>query len=184
MGTSTSRVTTPRRKAYEEAWYDAHREETLTKCREYRAKHREQIRAYHKVYYKNHRDEVLLRGKIDRLTHPEKQAARHKAYYEKNREATSAYQKAYHAKQKIEVITAYGGRCVCCGESRIEFLTLDHLNGGGRKHRRNPGATHFYSYLKRNGFPRDLGLQVMCMNCNWAKYAYGRCPHEDEKVES
>jgi hypothetical protein len=181
VGTSKSRVTTPRRKAYERAWYAANRVGVLTKCKDYRAKHREQIRAYYKTYYRKHREQVLAKEKKRRQEQPLKESTRHKIYYQKHREERLVKSKMYHARDKIEVIMAYGGICVCCGEKRIEFLAIDHINGSGNKHRRIPGVAYFYGYLKRNGFPRDLGLQVMCMNCNWAKYVYGRCPHENEK---
>ena len=31
-------------------------------------------------------------------------------------------------------------------------------------------------WLKRNDYPP--GFQVLCHNCNWAKHALGRCPHQ------
>jgi hypothetical protein len=31
-------------------------------------------------------------------------------------------------------------RCACCGESRFEFLTLDHVNNDGKHHRRQCGS--------------------------------------------
>lgn len=34
------------------------------------------------------------------------------------------------------VIHAYGGACACCGESREPFLAIDHIAGGGNKHRK------------------------------------------------
>ena len=81
---------------------------------------------------------------------------------------------------KREVMNAYGGRCVCCGESELVFLTIDHIHNDGAIHRREIGATGgFYFWLKRHGFPRDR-FQVCCFNCNRAKYILGsldRCPH-------
>jgi len=95
--------------------------------------------------------------------------------------------KASHRLLKLEVLRAYGGlRCVCCGEERPEFLTLDHVNGGGNEHRRrltgsNGGGKHLYRRLKEFGFPNDPPLQVLCLNCNWAKGHYGTCPHKRER---
>jgi hypothetical protein len=31
----------------------------------------------------------------------------------------------------MEMLSAYGGKCVCCGESEYKFLAIDHINGGG-----------------------------------------------------
>jgi hypothetical protein len=72
----------------------------------------------------------------------------------------------------------YGGtKCICCNETEIRFLTIDHINGGGSKHRAEIGhGKTIYSWLKNNGYPN--GYQVLCYNCNCAKGFYGECPHE------
>lgn len=86
--------------------------------------------------------------------------------------------KEYHRKNKLEVITKYGGKCSCCGEGRIEFLTIDHVNNDGAKHRAEigKGSDQTYRWLIHNGFPD--GFQVLCYNCNIAKSVYGACPHQ------
>lgn len=85
----------------------------------------------------------------------------------------------YRRKLKIEIIQAYGGQCACCGEQGIDFLHLDHINGGGKAHRKslvaNPGE--FYSTLRKLGFPNDPPLRVLCGNCNHA-VRFGVCPHQ------
>ena len=84
---------------------------------------------------------------------------------------------------KIEVINHYGGKCACCGENRIEFLCLDHVNNDGYKHKRNGhrfGGYTLYDYLVRNNFETEFELQVLCHNCNAAKAGYGYCPHQKE----
>lgn len=83
---------------------------------------------------------------------------------------------------KIETFNAYGGvLCKCCGETLIEFLTLDHIEGNGKEHRRQLGNCYqLYSSLKKNGFP--LGFQVLCYNCNIAKFKCGCCPHVVKKL--
>jgi len=81
---------------------------------------------------------------------------------------------------KEEVLAAYGGPvCVCCGETCIGFLTLDHVNNDGTQHRRsfNPGENQ-YTFLRRNNYPQDVPLQVMCYNCNLGRAKNGgMCPH-------
>lgn len=89
---------------------------------------------------------------------------------------------------KREVLEAYGGcRCICCGEQRIEFLSLEHVNKDGARHRRSldsrghkVGGHRFYLKLKKLGFPQDPVMVVYCLNCNIAS-AYGLCPHELER---
>lgn len=85
---------------------------------------------------------------------------------------------------RAEVIDAYGGKCVCCGETQPLFLTVDHIFNDGaaqRRERKTKTGTHFsgtvfYRWLKNNGFPKDR-FQLLCMNCNVAKGVYGFCPH-------
>ena len=81
---------------------------------------------------------------------------------------------------KIEVLTYYGKQepiCVCCGEKHIEFLCIDHIEGGGSKHRKEVGSgSKFYLWLKKNNFPE--GFRTLCHNCNAARGIFGYCPHE------
>ena len=67
--------------------------------------------------------------------------------------------------------------CKCCNENTYEFLSLDHINGGGTQHRRIL-RKRIESWLVQNNFPE--GYQVLCHNCNMAKGYYGKCPHEGQ----
>ena len=99
--------------------------------------------------------------------------------------ATEGIAKDKRVQLKREVMAAYGGRCVCCGEDRIEFLAIDHIFNDGGSRRRNgddQAGGNFYRRLKREGFPKGR-LQVLCHNCNAAKGYYGYCPHEVEAKE-
>lgn len=80
---------------------------------------------------------------------------------------------------KEEVVKAYGGECNCCSENQIEFLTIDHVYGGGNQHRKRGGGggETLYGKLKKCGFPKDE-YQLLCMNCNWGKHLLGTCPHK------
>lgn len=101
----------------------------------------------------------------------------------KNPEKAKAIYKRYRDKIRVEVIGHYGGKCVCCGEDRIEFLNIDHINGGGNAHRKkvmgfNAAGWPFYRWLRKNNYPE--GFQVLCWNCNMAKAHFGICPHQRE----
>lgn len=82
-------------------------------------------------------------------------------------------QRKYDLNRKTSIMTHYGGKCACCDESRLVFLTLDHINGGGTKHSKSLGGK-LYRWIIKNNYP--LGFQVLCFNCNWAK-SHGGCPH-------
>jgi hypothetical protein len=104
------------------------------------------------------------RRDLDRSRLQEKRKGRHQAY-------------------RAQVLGAYGGKCACCGERRVEFLAVDHINGGGRKHRASLGmtGTAYYRWIINNSFPDYL--QLLCHNCNTARGLYGYCPHELERAD-
>lgn len=80
---------------------------------------------------------------------------------------------------KLDVLQAYGGPiCVCCGESHIVFLCIDHVGGGGSQHRKAIGhkGKNFWRWLKNNGYPP--GYRVLCHNCNMAIRWEKVCPHQ------
>src|ERR1700743_1698930 len=67
---------------------------------------------------------------------------------------------------RVVVLKHYSGgdpTCACCGETAIEFLGIDHIDGGGRLHRSQIKGM-LWSWLKRNKFP--IGFRVLCHNCN------------------
>jgi hypothetical protein len=81
---------------------------------------------------------------------------------------------------RLEALQAYGGEtptCVCCGEGMLLFLALDHVNGGGHKHRKETGGGGFYTWLRRHNYP--TGFRVLCHNCNLGRQLNGGvCPHQ------
>lgn len=79
---------------------------------------------------------------------------------------------------KLAVLSHYSKgnpRCGCCGETELDFLTIDHIEGGGNKHRKQVGGI-FTLWLKKQGYPN--GYRVLCFNCNIARGLFGTCPHE------
>ena len=107
----------------------------------------------------------------------------------------AVYEAARKLRLRTEAVAAYGGKCACCGEDRLEFLQLDHhtsLTGSAHRAevRRNwsqkatwaPGGSgagqNTYAWLRRNGYPPIV--QVLCANCNFAKSMdkERKCPHE------
>ena len=102
----------------------------------------------------------------------------------------------YTRQLKADVIAGYGGRCECCGETQIEFLCIDHADGGGeawrrkqssygpaRKNKRGLGSPNaLYRHLRKNWYPdkvEGMRLRVLCHNCNQSLGSYGYCPHSE-----
>ena len=89
-------------------------------------------------------------------------------------------QKERQARNKKIVLSHYGDECVCCGETEPLFLTIDHRNNDGSKHRKKTNGANFYPWIIKNKFPKDL--QILCWNCNIGKYRNeGICPHKTRK---
>jgi hypothetical protein len=89
----------------------------------------------------------------------------------------------YRTMAQLECYDRYGGRkCACCGESELDFLSIDHINNDAYLQKKlDPAARHLALYLKANGFPP--GYRVLCMNCNHGrKRSGGACPHERGSV--
>lgn len=109
----------------------------------------------------------------------ERQREMHRRWYAQRREVERARQRAANEQLRTEILVAYGQRCRCCGEATREFLGIDHVNGGGTRHRKSLRMTgrSFYLWLKRHGFPQDE-FRLLCHNCDIARGHHGRCPHE------
>lgn len=103
------------------------------------------------------------------------------------RVCNGARTKRQHDARRLKALQHYSGAdvpfCACCGESQVEFLALDHINGGGARHRRGgQSASSIALWVQRHGFPP--GFQVLCHNCNLAKGFYGVCPHQHQRNTS
>ena len=88
-----------------------------------------------------------------------------------------SYRRTGYLRLRNEMFDHYGRSCACCGETRPEFLTIDHVDGGGAAHRREgvKGGSQTMRWLRRNKFP--AGFRILCANCNLAMGIYGVCPH-------
>lgn len=121
---------------------------------------------YFVEYYKQNKEKILKYSKD---------------YYQANKDKVSSRGKAYWKRHKKLVLDHYGSICACCGENRIEFLTIDHINGGGHRHRQElkRRGKNFLFWLIKNNFPD--GYRVLCMNCNFSLGMFGYCPHKQER---
>jgi hypothetical protein len=107
------------------------------------------------------------------------------AWKNRDKAAYALRQRQYHVALRYKVLSQYCQgvpRCACCGEQHIEFLTIDHINGGGHRHRAKIGrnSAAILRWLQRQGYPE--GFAVLCYNCNCAKAYHGRCPHDADRT--
>lgn len=131
-------------------------------------KNPEQNKEYKVNYYQKHRAEILLKRKKFRDANPE---------------LISERKQKERKRIKLKILSYYSNstlRCACCGEKQLEFLTIDHIHGGGTQQRKMYGTgSRLYDRLKAQNFPD--GYRVLCFNCNSGRSINGGiCPHKNK----
>lgn len=117
----------------------------------------------------------------------EKHCATRKRSYYKHRDEIIARvikgNRIRYRNRRLRCIEHYGNECACCGQTGIEFLVIDHINGGGLKHRKElrKKSQNIYEFLIKNDYPEEF--RVLCHNCNSSYGHYGYCPHQIERGE-
>lgn len=149
--------------------------------------------AYHREYmrkwYATSKGKESRKKTHDKWYYSQKGQSYTQAYYQKpeRKEAARRYWLSEKGKQRkreslkrmrIRCLEVYGNKCVCCGENRYEFLSFDHIDGGGIKHRKETKYGEIFRWLHKNKFPK--GFRILCHNCNQSLGAYGYCPHKTE----
>lgn len=86
------------------------------------------------------------------------------------------------AKLWKQVFDLYGWKCACCEEGNIDFLTIDHINGGGKHERKNREYSMGAGVLTMAVKEADPSkYQILCFNCNMGRQFRGgekhECPH-------
>ena len=140
---------------------------------------------YQKYREKRNKSEVLRRGKIrpeinkqekERLdAHPEERVKKNRREVERRGKIRPEVRQASRKektqmKNKVMSHYSYGEiHCIHCGETNIDFLTIDHING--KKAWKGTGgyskAHDLTRWLIREDFPE--GFQVLCWNWNQIK---------------
>ncbi len=111
-----------------------------------------------------------------------KRTHKHCVHKENHENNSVHFSTAYRRKYKYKAIFYYSGgemKCICCGETIYEFLSIDHINGGGNKHRKEI-RKNIGEWLIKNNYPS--GYRVLCHNCNSSLGHNHYCPHHPEGV--
>lgn len=112
---------------------------------------------------------------------PEKLRQNANKWRKNNLERAKELAKKSWKNRRLKVLRYYSNgipKCVCCGEDKYEFLSIDHIDGNGLKLSRELGYGRggLMNWIIRNNYPK--GFQILCHNCNFAKGHYGQCPHK------
>lgn len=75
--------------------------------------------------------------------------------------------KRYRQRWKERVLDALGHQCNRCGFSDERALQVDHINGGGARHKRTLGGDQIALYRYVMSHPYEF--QILCANCQWIK---------------
>lgn len=171
---------------YKHIKYRIQKKQVILRSKEWKSTHPDKIKeswtkynnkskGKRKAYYLNNKESISLkksiRHKIYYELHKDEINKKHREYNTRNKERVSRYGKNWRDLNKFDVIFHYTNGdmcCVNCGENIYELLTIDHINGGGSKHRRKiESGSNFCLWLRRHNFPE--GLQILCYNCNMIK---------------
>ena len=96
------------------------------------------------------------------------------------REQTQQVSSRRYHRDKINTLRKYGENripfCVCCGEKKYEFLTIDHIIPKKGIYQETCGENLYRRLLK---IPLDRKkYQILCYNCNMGKRVNETCPHK------
>lgn len=142
--------------------------------RRYRKLHPERAKESTYRYRLKNPDVPRLATKRYRERHPDKVKESSRKYEREKRDKekhTRQYKERRH-KYKYDCFKHYSNgtmNCARCGIDIFDVLTIDHINGGGRKMSREigigdgKGGHRLYIYLVKNNFPE--GFRVLCFNC-------------------
>jgi len=122
---------------------------------------------YSKQYTLNNVEKLKKKRRKYRLKNFERLNKNQRQYRIDHHDEIVQYDKNRWCLDRIRCIEHYGGSCVVCGESRIKFLVLDHVDNNGNVDRGGRGDKVCRRII-RNNFP--LGFQVLCWNHNWLKH--------------
>jgi hypothetical protein len=130
---------------------------------------------YAKEWRREHREYFRVSSGEWQRNHPEYVKKLHREYRRTNLEYVREESKKWAQKCRLLVLDHYSNgtmTCAICGEDNINFLTIDHINGGGRRHLREIRAGSIAQWLstqyrKTGEWPQ--GFQVLCANCNSIK---------------
>lgn len=128
-------------------------------------------------WYQENADRIRANARASYHANRDKRLAQQRKWQSNNIEHKRRYAEILRAKQQRELFEAYGGKCRCCGETELDFLTIEHSRRDGNQFRKRVPSGRSHAWLRQNGYPQDLGLEILCANCQMATWRKRGCPH-------
>jgi hypothetical protein len=114
-------------------------------------------------------------------TGPHNVRRRAKLQYHICRNCEDGEDKIRRTRKKMHVLEHYGEKCVCCGITAPEFLSMHHINGDGSVDRKSGDGDHIWDWIIKNNYPDTF--QILCFNRHLSKSFSGYCPHELQRQQ-
>lgn len=132
---------------------------------------KECVKARSRSWFHSNKDKGLATRKIWRDANKTDQHAKKKAYRESKPEFIRRIKREHARVVKSAALYFYSHgsmQCAECGDGVFQHLCLDHIDGGGCRHRSSDSGTRgkaIYAWVKRHKYP--AGFRVLCWNCNF-----------------
>ena len=122
----------------------------------YRKNNLEHLIEYRKKYYYSHRDKAITDAE---------------EWKKANHEKSLVTRRTRSQLLRLEIIELLGGKCVSCGFNDWRALQVDHINGGGTKHRKtfSHSPSSLFEEIIKSIKLNEYKYQLLCANCNWIK---------------
>lgn len=155
-----------------------------TLCQSCSNKNASRCAKFHQKFYPANKSKIKAKRRRWYLRNRVRACVYSREYNNLNRESVSKSRRARDLSIKIGVMAHYGHglpRCCLCPETRLGALAIDHIGGGGKKHRTSlsKDGSAFYRWLTSAGYP--AGYRTLCANCNHLAYLVSRKPSETNR---
>lgn len=146
-------------------------------AKNYTDKNKDHCKEVSSKYYLENRDRIRTRDAKYNLDNKEHVTILKQVWTMAHIDSVRETKRKHNLKLRESFLDMYGRICACCGEDKVEFLTIEHKLGqrGIVRHKKETGKFAYSRAIKE--YRPDL-YETLCMNCNFSKGRYGYCPHQ------
>ena len=139
--------------------------------KKYREKNRDKILEYQRKWRERNREKLREQDRNYHRANRDKRVAQSREYYRLHREeelaAANKRSRIRNHELRQAVLELFGWKCCRCGFTDYRALCVDHINGGGKKDRKECGSVA--AFYRKVLACRGERYQMLCQNCNAIK---------------